>query len=101
MCQGIFKSFAPATPTSATYGRRLNPGCTILASKEHLVEELAGILWRKRRLRLAEAASHQRGLEECTHSYRDTAKTALVPLGTSKQIERVVDAVRATPQDTA
>ena len=27
----------------------------------HLVEELSGIIWRKRRLRQAEAASHQRG----------------------------------------
>jgi len=31
-------------------------------TEEHLVEELAGILWRKRRLRLAEAAPHRRGL---------------------------------------
>jgi hypothetical protein len=30
---------------------------------EHLLEEIAGILWRKRRLRLAEAAAHRRGLE--------------------------------------
>jgi hypothetical protein len=27
-------------------------------TEEHLVEELAGIMWRKRRLRLAEAAAH-------------------------------------------
>ena len=33
-------------------------------TEEHLVEELAGILWRKRRLRLAEAAAHRRGLDE-------------------------------------
>jgi hypothetical protein len=32
-------------------------------TEEHLVEELAGILWRKRRLRLAEAAAHRRGLD--------------------------------------
>jgi hypothetical protein len=32
-------------------------------TEEHLVEELAGIIWRKQRLRLAEAAAHQRGLE--------------------------------------
>ena len=32
-------------------------------TEEHLVEEIAGILWRKRRLRLAEAAAHRRGLE--------------------------------------
>ena len=30
-------------------------------TEEHLVEEIAGILWRKRRLRLAEAAAHRRG----------------------------------------
>ena len=33
-------------------------------TEEHLVEELAGVLWRKRRLWLAEAAAHRRGLEE-------------------------------------
>jgi hypothetical protein len=33
-------------------------------TEEHLVEELAGIIWRKRRLRLAEAAVHHRGLQE-------------------------------------
>ena len=32
-------------------------------TEEHLVEELAGILWRKRRLRLAEAAAHRHGLK--------------------------------------
>jgi hypothetical protein len=32
-------------------------------TEEHLVEEIAGIVWRKRRLRLAEAAAHRRGLE--------------------------------------
>jgi hypothetical protein len=30
-------------------------------TEEHLVEEIAGILWRKRRLRLAEAAAHPAG----------------------------------------
>ena len=33
-------------------------------TEEHLVEELAGILWRKRRLRLAESAAHRHGLDE-------------------------------------
>jgi hypothetical protein len=32
-------------------------------TEEHLVEEIAGIMWRKRRLRLAEAAAHRRGLD--------------------------------------
>jgi len=39
-------------------------------TEEHLVEEIAGILWRKRRLRLAEAAAHRRGLEGTMAPYR-------------------------------
>ena len=70
-------------------------------TEEHLVEELAGILWRKRRLRLAEAAAHQHGLEDATESYRGTVKAALVHLDSGKQIEWVVDAIRATPEETA
>jgi len=31
-------------------------------TEEHLVEELAGILWRKRRLRMAETAAYHHGL---------------------------------------
>ncbi len=50
---------------------------------------------------MAEAAAHRRGLEDCTHSYRGIVKTALVHLDTDKQIERVVDAIRATPEETA
>ena len=33
-------------------------------TEEHLVEEIAGTFWRKRRLRLAEAAAHRRDLSE-------------------------------------
>jgi hypothetical protein len=47
-------------------------------TEEHLVEEIAGILWRKRRLRLAEAAAHRRGLEGTLASYRETVKVAPV-----------------------
>ena len=70
-------------------------------TEEHLVEELAGILWRKRRLRLAEAAAHQHGLEDATKPHRGTVKAALVHLDSGKQVERVVDAIRATPEKTA
>ena len=70
-------------------------------TEEHLVEELAGILWRKRRLRLAEAAAHQHGLEDATEPYRGTVKAALVHVDNGKQIERAVDAIRATPEETA
>jgi hypothetical protein len=69
-------------------------------TEEHLVEELAGILWRKRRLRLAEAAAHRRGLEGTLASYRETVKVALVHLDTTNQSERVVDAIRSTVTDT-
>ncbi len=69
-------------------------------TEEHLVEEIAGILWRKRRLRLAEAAAHRRGLEGTLASYRETVKMALVHLDTTGQSERVVDAIRATTADT-
>ena len=69
-------------------------------TEEHLVEELAGIFWRKRRLRLAELAAHHRGLEDTTAPFRDTVEATLVHLGTGKQIEGVFDAIRATPEET-
>ncbi len=69
-------------------------------TEEHLVEELAGILWRKRRLRLAEAAAYQRGLEDTTEPFRDTVKAALAHLDTRPQIEFVTEAIRSTPADT-
>ena len=69
-------------------------------TEEHLVEELAGILWRKRRLRLAEAAAHRRGLEGTLDSYRKIVKVALVHLDATDQSERAVDAIRATATDT-
>src|SRR6476646_6147981 len=69
-------------------------------TEEHLVEEVAGIIWRKRRLRLAEAAAHRRGLGETLEPYRKTVKTALVHLDAPDPAERVVDALRATAADT-
>jgi hypothetical protein len=69
-------------------------------TEEHLVEELAGILWRKRRLRLAEAAAHRRGLHRTLSPYQETVTVALVHLDATGQSERVVDAIRATVADT-
>jgi hypothetical protein len=69
-------------------------------TEEHLVEEVAGILWRKRRLRLAEAAAQRRGLNGTLSSYSETVKVALVNLDATGQSERVVDAIRATAADT-
>ena len=70
-------------------------------TEEHLVEEVAGILWRKRRLRLAEAAAHRRGLEKALDPYRETAKAALVHVGAEDQNEKAADAVRVTAEETA
>jgi hypothetical protein len=69
-------------------------------TEEHLIEELAGILWRKRRLRLAEAAAHRRGLENTFASYRNVVKVALVHLDVARESERVIDAIRATAANT-
>ncbi len=68
-------------------------------TEEHLVAELAGIIWRKRRLRLAEAAAHHRGLD-CIASRRDTVAAALSHLTTGKPVERVIDAILTTLTET-
>jgi hypothetical protein len=46
LLNALLKEYAPHSPT-----------------EEHLVEEIAGVFWRKRRLRIAEGASYRQGLE--------------------------------------
>jgi hypothetical protein len=72
-------------------------------TEEHLVEELAGIVWRKRRLRLAEAAAHHRALKRTTDLYQETAKAALIHVTAHDEAkgESVDDAIRATEAQTA
>jgi hypothetical protein len=70
-------------------------------TEEHLVEELAGIIWRKRRLRLAESAAHHRALERTTEPNRETVKAALVHVAEPTKTEAVTDAIRATEAQTA
>ena len=75
-------------------------------TEEHLVEELTGIIWRKRRLRLAEAASFRRGLRDCIeesgtlgpHS-NSTAAAALVAAGQSSSVNNhaVAEAIHGDP----
>lgn len=48
----------------------------------HLVEELAGVMWRKRRLRMAEAAHYQKELHRHDDSYNHVAKAALACIHT-------------------
>lgn len=69
-------------------------------TEEHLVEELAGILWRKRRLRMAEVASYRNGLHDRFSYLRDTAKAAIAHLRTTEAPESVERAVQATDADT-
>ena len=68
---------------------------------ERLFGELTGILWRKRRLRLAESAAHMRGLAETLDPFNDTVKAALAHLDATGQSGGVIDAIRATAEDTA
>jgi hypothetical protein len=55
-------------------------------TEEHLVEEITGILWRKRRLRLAEGAACRRGLSNATSPAQQIVKAALVHLSVGKQM---------------
>src|SRR3954451_21335415 len=70
-------------------------------TEEHLVEELAGILWRKRRLRLAEAASFRRGLADTVSGIGAAVRAAVAHLSVSASQESVAGAVQATAEDTA
>ena len=67
-------------------------------TESHLVEELAGVLWRKRRLRLAEAASFHRGLHATTDTYSKTAASALVTTRNRSKID-VAQALQMTSID--
>jgi hypothetical protein len=53
-------------------------------TEEHLVEELAGILWRKRRLRLAENAAFHRGLTAVV-SDQQSVGAALIHIKVEKE----------------
>jgi hypothetical protein len=68
---------------------------------KHAPEELAGIIWRKRRLRQAEAAAHHRALKRTTDPYQGTAKAALIHVAAHDETESVDDAIRATEEQTA
>jgi hypothetical protein len=73
-------------------------------TEEHLVEELAGIIWRKRRLRMAEAAVFREKLRHDANSYgtpEHLAGAALLPLtGSPDHKADIGQALAATPTDT-
>jgi hypothetical protein len=70
-------------------------------TEEHLVEELAGIIWRKRRLRLAENAAHHRALKRASEPYQQTAKAALINVAGDIEVDSIDDAIRTTEEQSA
>ncbi len=74
-------------------------------TEEHLVEELAGIIWRKRRLRLAEAAIYRKRLRnDATSTYEpeQIVGAALLPVAGNHKVKvDIPQAFTATPADTA
>lgn len=70
-------------------------------TETHLVEELAGVLWRKRRLRMAETASHRGALYDRISSMSVSARGALAHIRTRHEPEPVEHAVKASDADTA
>ena len=74
-------------------------------TEEHLVEELAGIIWRKRRLRMAEAAVFREKLRHDATDYRTPERiggAALLSVtGSADHTANIGQALAATPTDTA
>jgi hypothetical protein len=74
-------------------------------TEEHLVEELAGIIWRKRRARMAEAAVYREKLRQSAADYigpNRVASAALLPLtGDSESRASIPRAIAASAADTA
>ncbi len=70
-------------------------------TEEHLVEELTGVLWRKRRLRMAEGAAYHHALADALDSDPATTEAALVHLDVKNLADRAAAAaVHAGPDDT-
>jgi len=70
-------------------------------TEEHLVEELAGVIWRKRRLRLGENAAHHRALMRASDPHQQTGKAALINFSEDVESKCIGDAIRATEEQTA
>jgi hypothetical protein len=67
-------------------------------TEEHLVEEVAGVIWRKRRLRLGEAAAHHRALKRTTDPFSETVEAALVHTTKSEDKWSARDAILMTTE---
>ncbi len=88
----------------ALLGALVAEHCPEGPTQEHLVEELAGIIWRRRRLRIAEAAAYRDKLRDdatgCASS-GNIAGAALLPVtGDAKGKANIPQAFTATPAET-
>ncbi|WP_242471076.1 hypothetical protein [Thiocystis violacea] len=72
-------------------------------TERHLVEELAAIIWRKRRVLLAEGAAINRGLRSVTQSQNDSPLLAAAPFerGLSKDGCDLPDLLTASSEEIA
>jgi hypothetical protein len=70
-------------------------------TEEHLVEELAHIMWRKRRLRLAEAAAHRRALGTVLSTLSPAEEKAVITIPPTSEGEWIEKAISATDQQSA
>jgi hypothetical protein len=70
-------------------------------TEQHLIEELAAIIWRKRRVLLAEGASINRGLQSVVHNKVNSPISAASPLQRGPSIEEIdlPDLLSATPDE--
>lgn len=73
------------------------------ATEMHLVEELAGTIWRKRRVLMAEGAQINRGLQAVMKSDLNSPIPAAAPLqrGLSSRINDLSDLINLTPDENA
>jgi hypothetical protein len=72
-------------------------------TEQHLIEELAAIIWRKRRVLLAEGASINRGLQSVAHSKLNSPIPASAPFQRGPSIDEIdlPDLLSSTPKEVA
>ena len=68
-------------------------------TERHLVEELAGIIWRLQRVGVAEAALHRHGLSRTLEPFKDTLKHALAYSGTPDRQASISTALSTTNEE--
>lgn len=72
-------------------------------TEQHLIEELAAIIWRKRRVLLAEGASINRGLRNVVHSKADSPILTAAPFQRRPPAEEIdlPELLSSTPEEVA